>query len=94
MQKGIKILKSKKQIANPNGLWQLTNKGIDEAKRIVRAHNLWELYMENFMQIQPDHVHDSAESIEHILTPELEAELLKKMESKIGDIENLNKPTD
>ena len=94
LQKGIKILKSKKQIANSNGLWQLTKKGIDEAKRIVRAHNLWELYMENFMQIQPDHVHDSAESIEHILTPELEAELLKKMESKIGDIENLNKPTD
>ena len=94
LQKGIKILKSKKQIANSNGLWQLTKKGVDEAKRIVRAHNLWELYMENFMQIQPDHVHDSAESIEHILTPKLEAELFKKMGSKIGDIENLNKPTD
>jgi manganese/zinc/iron transport system permease protein len=33
--------------------------------------------MEKFMQIPSDHVHESAESIEHIMTPELEAELLQ-----------------
>ncbi len=92
LYKGIKILKNKKQITNSGELWKLTNKGIDTAKRIIRAHNLWELYMENFMQIQPDHVHDSAESIEHILTPELEKELLKQMKTKISSIKNLNKP--
>ena len=94
LYQGIKILKTKNILANSNDLWVLTNKGIHEAKKIIRAHNLWELYMENFMQIQPDHVHDSAESIEHILTPELEAELLKQIGSKIGAIDNLNKPKD
>ena len=87
-------MKRKSILANSNDLWVLTKKGIHEAKKIIRAHNLWELYMENFMQIQPDHVHDSAESIEHILTPELEAELLKQIGSKIGAIDNLNKPKD
>jgi len=94
LYQGIKILKRKSILANSNDLWVLTKKGIHEAEKIIRAHNLWELYMENFMQIQPDHVHDSAESIEHILTPELEAELLKKIGSKIGTINNLNKPKD
>jgi manganese/zinc/iron transport system permease protein len=54
----------------------LTPKGKSESKRIVRLHRLWELYLNEYMNIAPDHVHDSAEKLEHILTPELE-ELLE-----------------
>jgi manganese/zinc/iron transport system permease protein len=50
----------------------LTSKGKSESKRIVRLHRLWELYLNEYMNIAPDHVHDSAEKLEHILTPELE----------------------
>jgi manganese/zinc/iron transport system permease protein len=38
-------------------------------------HRLWEVYLTDYVQIAPDHVHDDAESIEHVLTPELEEEL-------------------
>jgi manganese/zinc/iron transport system permease protein len=31
------------------------------------------------MKIAPDHVHEDAETIEHLLTPELEAQLEEQM---------------
>lgn len=56
-----------------------TKTGKSEAKRIVRLHRLWELYLNEYMNIAPDHVHDSAEKLEHILTPELEAMLENRL---------------
>ena len=77
LKQGLRILKSKAFIFEKGLNWTLSEKGIVEAKRIIRIHRLWELYMEKFMEIPSDHVHESAESIEHIMTPELEAELLQ-----------------
>jgi manganese/zinc/iron transport system permease protein len=57
----------------------LTEKGISDAMRIVRLHRLWELYLNESMNIAPDHVHDSAEELEHLITPELEALLEKRL---------------
>jgi manganese/zinc/iron transport system permease protein len=57
----------------------LTESGKSEAKRIVRLHRLWELYLNEYMNIAPDHVHDSAEQLEHLLTPELETLLEKRL---------------
>jgi manganese/zinc/iron transport system permease protein len=57
----------------------LTESGISEAKRIVRLHRLWELYLNESMNIAADHVHDSAEKMEHLLTPEIEAYLEKRL---------------
>jgi manganese/zinc/iron transport system permease protein len=55
--------------------FRFTTAGLDRARRIVRLHRLWEVYLAERLQLAPDHVHDDAEHIEHILTPELEAEL-------------------
>ncbi len=57
----------------------LTATGQSEATRVVRLHRLWELYLNERMNIAPDHVHHDAEAIEHIITPELERELLKDL---------------
>lgn len=56
-------------------LWGLTEEGKTRGKRVVKIHRLWELYLTTQLHIAPDHVHDDAETIEHLLTPELEAEL-------------------
>jgi manganese/zinc/iron transport system permease protein len=48
----------------------LTPSGWSEACRIVRNHRLWELYLTNQAQYAPDHVHEDAEKIEHILGDE------------------------
>lgn len=55
--------------------WALTDVGYRKAARVVRLHRLWELYLTQYMDIAADHVHDDAETIEHIITPELEREL-------------------
>jgi manganese/zinc/iron transport system permease protein len=57
----------------------LTAKGVSDAMRIVRLHRLWELYLNEFLHIAPDHVHESAEQMEHLLTPELEALLEQRL---------------
>lgn len=71
----IKTLRKKDYITMDQGLIKLTEKGLSEAKRIIRSHRLWELYLTEYMNIAPDHVHDTAEKMEHILTPEIEAKL-------------------
>lgn len=66
-----------------NNKFYLTNEGKLLGQRVTRTHRLWELYLTNYLNIAPDHVHDDAETIEHILTPELEKrleELLQKPE--------------
>jgi manganese/zinc/iron transport system permease protein len=55
--------------------WQLTEEGMSRGQRVVRIHRLWELYLTTHVNIAPDHVHDDADTIEHLLTPELETEL-------------------
>lgn len=57
------------------GRYALTEFGVRRAARVTRLHRLWELYLTRKLEIAPDHVHDDAEEIEHILTPELERRL-------------------
>ncbi len=60
--------------------WQLTQEGKDKGQRIVKLHRLWEVYLTKYLRIAPDHVHEDAETIEHILTPELESRLEKLLD--------------
>lgn len=55
--------------------WKLTDAGRAAGQRIVKVHRLWEMYLTQYLRLEADHVHDGAEAIEHIITPELEAEL-------------------
>lgn len=49
----------------------LTPEGWQRACEIVRNHRLWELYLTKEAHIAPDHVHDDAEKIEHVLGEEV-----------------------
>jgi len=62
-------------VQRSSNLWGLTGEGKNRAQRIVKIHRLWELYLTTHVNIAPDHVHEDAETIEHFLTPELEADL-------------------
>lgn len=65
--------------------WRLTSAGRHDSRRIVRLHRLWELYLNRRLKMAPDHVHHDAESIEHIITPELEAQLVQELDEPILD---------
>jgi manganese/zinc/iron transport system permease protein len=50
--------------------FHLTPAGFREASRMVRNHRLWELYLTKRAGYAQDHVHDSAEEMEHLLAEE------------------------
>lgn len=53
----------------------LTSDGVKKAEHLVRLHRLWELYLVSCLKADEQRVHYSAEEMEHILTPSLEARL-------------------
>jgi manganese/zinc/iron transport system permease protein len=77
---GLKRLKKDGFLEQKNGTYMFTQDGLKKGKRVVKLHRLWELYLTQYLRIAPDHVHDDAETIEHILTPELEAQLEKLLD--------------
>ncbi len=79
MRASLKRLARKSLVQPNNSEWQLSEKGIVEAKRIAKLHRLWEMYMSTFLKIPPDHVHEGAESLEHFFTPQLEAMLEEEL---------------
>ncbi len=67
------------------GSWRLTANGEVQARRVVKLHRLWEMYLTQMLRLPPDHVHDDAETMEHLLTPELEAELEHQLAYPVKD---------
>ena len=55
--------------------YRLTAVGMLWARKVVRLHRLWELYLVTYLDIAKDKVHPIAEEMEHIITPEIEHEL-------------------
>ena len=83
---GVKVLRQsinrmlkKHMIERENMCYRLTDKGLNEAKKITRYHRLWELYLTQRANISPNLVHDSAEDVEHMLTPELERRISEEL---------------
>lgn len=54
-----------------DGRYQLTQQGAAAARRVVRNHRLWELYLIQFADTAPAAVDRLADDIEHVLDPEL-----------------------
>lgn len=63
-------------ISRVNGMIVLNDKGKIAARDVIRKHRLWEIYLSKYFQLEADHLHDDAEGIEHIITPEIEKHLI------------------
>lgn len=92
LEKTIKHLINNKLINSENHLFSLSETGEIEAARIVRSHRLWELYLTKRMNFKDDHIHGTAETIEHLITPEIEKELLKELNFPTSDPHNKEIP--
>ena len=68
-----------------NGNYKLSPIGLEKAKSIVRRHRLWESYLVQEVGIKDDHVHESAEEMEHILSQDHENYLIKKVQDPLKD---------
>ena len=80
LNNALKRLKRQGFLKHHEGKWAFSKAGKDKGQRVVKLHRLWELYLTEYLRIAPDHVHDDADTIEHILTPELEARLEKLLD--------------
>lgn len=56
--------------------YRLTSDGEHRGGHIVRLHRLWEVYLADYLGVGAERVHHSAEEMEHIITPEIEQELI------------------
>ncbi len=77
---GFRMLLRKDMAIRVTNSYYLTEKGLEEGKRITRIHRLWEMYLTEKLNIATDHVHDDAEAIEHIITPEIEKRLIELLD--------------
>lgn len=64
----------------------LTPQGQHEARRLVRAHRLWELYLIEQARIAPDHVDRDADEIEHLLSED-DLDRLERRLAELGRAE-------
>ncbi|MEX2185678.1 MAG: metal ABC transporter permease [Pirellulales bacterium] len=68
-----------------DGELQLTAAGRQTGRSIVRAHRLWESYLERHFELPLDHVHEPAERMEHFLGPELQTQLAEQLAEPVQD---------
>ncbi len=58
---------------------ELTKSGRTMALHTIRRHRLWEMFLVDFLGYTWDEVHDEAEKLEHITSPDLEDRLDKAL---------------
>lgn len=79
LQRGLQNLNKQGFLQMSSNGWAYTQAGKAKGQRVTKLHRLWELYLTEYLRIAPDHVHEDAETIEHIITPELERRLEEKL---------------
>jgi ABC-type Mn2+/Zn2+ transport system permease subunit len=67
------------------GALTLTEAGRNAARNLVRAHRLWESYLDTHFDLPRDHLHDAAERMEHFLDPQLQEELAAELADRAVD---------
>ncbi|MFD2999290.1 iron chelate uptake ABC transporter family permease subunit [Pontibacter toksunensis] len=82
---GLHKLRNQGYVTKSAAGWQLTTQGQRRGQRVVRLHRLWELYLTQYLHLATDHVHEDAETIEHIITPELEQKLMEELSFPVLD---------
>jgi manganese/zinc/iron transport system permease protein len=61
---------------------RLSEKGLVEARALVRSHRLWEAYLAKHLRLPLDHLHAPSERVEHYIGRALARELADELESK------------
>jgi manganese/zinc/iron transport system permease protein len=65
--------------------WNLTRSGRLRAEKLVRAHRLWESYMAKHFEIPGDHLHETAERVEHFIDKDMRVELASELATPAVD---------
>jgi manganese/zinc/iron transport system permease protein len=77
---GLRGLVRDGRVTSAGNQLELTTRGRDDAKQLVRSHRLWESYLVQYLGLPLDHVHEPAHRVEHFIGPELREELEHKLD--------------
>jgi len=78
----IRIAVSEDRLEVVEGGWRLTEAGAADARLVARNHRLWETYLVLHADIATSHVDRDADLIEHVLDPDLVAQLLEAVSQR------------
>lgn len=67
-------------IQSTSSIDELTDAGRRLAQDVVRSHRLWESYMARHFDLPGDHLHATAERVEHYLDPGLQSEIAAELD--------------
>jgi manganese/zinc/iron transport system permease protein len=79
-------LQKRKAISASSSGWSLTEDGRIRATKLVRTHRLWEVYLDKHFPQDSNQLHQSAERLEHITTPEMQSSLSDAKEDPHGSV--------
>lgn len=69
------LLKRDGLLAGEGRGYRLTAQGRAAAQQLIRAHRLWETYLDRNLDLPVDHLHAPAEVLEHVTTPAMQERL-------------------
>jgi manganese/zinc/iron transport system permease protein len=72
-------------VPDAGGGLMLTDIGRGAARGLIRAHRLWETYLDTHFDLPRDHLHEAAERMEHFLGKELQEELAAELADRAVD---------
>jgi len=80
LRQGIQHLAKRSLLCHQNAMWRFTGAGKHASEQIIKKHHLWKSYLVDYVKEQPITTDENAELMEHVLTPEVIAELEKLLQ--------------
>ncbi len=79
----VRLLRLRARLAaDSGGMVQLTVAGRELGRSLVRAHRLWETYLDQHFELPHDHLHEPASRIEHYIGPALQEKLAYELRGR------------
>jgi len=79
------VLRRRGMLAVQSGTFNLTESGTDLARKIVRAHRLWETYLEKHLHLDQLEIDAPAHRLEHATSVELSEQLSQELDAPEKD---------
>ena len=75
------LRRSGEVVGSRDGSLRLSERGLVEARALVRSHRLWEAYLAKYLNLPLDHLHAPSERVEHFIGRALARDIAEDLET-------------